>query len=78
MQGGLGPMQGQADWWVLFAAERDEAALERYLREVQRLYAVMDRWAISSCILFSVSGVISALPRGVQRLLAVTSWCAQL
>lgn len=45
LQGGLGPMQGQADWFGLFAEELDELAIERYISEVQRLYSVMDRWA---------------------------------
>jgi hypothetical protein len=36
-------MQGQADWFVLFAPEKDELAIERYLNEVQRLFGVMDR-----------------------------------
>lgn len=36
--GGLGPMQGQADWWLLFAPERDEVALKRYIEETERLY----------------------------------------
>ena len=37
-QGGLGPMQGQADWWLLFAPERNEAAITRYLNETERLF----------------------------------------
>ncbi|GAB4821530.1 hypothetical protein N2152v2_008576 [Parachlorella kessleri] len=40
--GGLGPMQGQADWWVLFAPDTDEFAIERYRNETKRLFGVMD------------------------------------
>lgn len=32
LQGGLGPMQGQADWFVVFAPEKNEMAIERYLK----------------------------------------------
>ena len=44
VQGGLGPMQGQADWWVLFAPDTDDFAIERYRKETQRLFGVMDRY----------------------------------
>lgn len=40
--GGLGPMQGQADWFVLYAPEKDVYAMKRYLSEVERLFGVMN------------------------------------
>lgn len=35
-------MAGQADWWLIMAAERSETGIERYVTEVQRLL----RWAV--------------------------------
>ncbi len=35
-------MQGQADWVLLFAPDKDELAIDRYLKEVQRLFDVTD------------------------------------
>lgn len=37
-QGGLGPMAGQADWFLLFAPERNEMGITRYTDEVHRLF----------------------------------------
>jgi glutathione S-transferase len=56
--GGLGPMQGQADWWAAFSPDYNEAALQRYLTETQRLYGVMEkhfedtsrRWLVGDAI----------------------------
>ena len=31
-------MQGQADWFLLLAPERDEVAITRFVNEVQRLF----------------------------------------
>jgi len=41
--GGLGPMAGQAGYFRVYAAERVEPAIERYTRELARLYGVLDR-----------------------------------
>lgn len=41
--GGLGPMMAQNSHFLQFAGERVPYALERYGREVQRLYGVLDR-----------------------------------
>lgn len=41
--GGLGPMQGQANVFFRYFAERIPAAIDRYQNEVRRLYGVMDR-----------------------------------
>ncbi len=40
--GGLGPMQGQANVFNRYAPERIPYAIERYQREVRRLYEVMN------------------------------------
>jgi GST-like protein len=40
---GLGPMLGQANHFVRYAPEGQQYAVERYLREAQRLLAVLDR-----------------------------------
>ncbi len=40
--GGLGPMQGQANVFNRYAPERIPYAIERYQRELRRLYEVMD------------------------------------
>jgi GST-like protein len=40
---GLGPMAGQAGWFRVHSAERDDYAIARYLRETHRLYGVLDR-----------------------------------
>lgn len=44
MQGGLGPMHGQADWWLMYAPERNEPAIVRYVNESERLF----RWVSGS------------------------------
>lgn len=41
--GGIGPMQGQAAVFLRYAPERIPYAIERYQREVRRLYEVLDR-----------------------------------
>ncbi|MFP2904597.1 glutathione binding-like protein [Pyxidicoccus sp. 3LFB2] len=40
---GLGPMAGQAGYFRVYAPEPLPAAIERYTREVSRLYGVLDR-----------------------------------
>jgi GST-like protein len=39
----LGPMAGQAGWFRVYASQPVPAAIERYTRELQRLYGVHDR-----------------------------------
>ncbi len=41
--GGLGPMAGQNHHFVKYAPERIPYAMERYIKETSRLYAVLDR-----------------------------------
>jgi GST-like protein len=41
--GGVGPMFGQAHHFRLYAPEKIEYAINRYTKEAQRLYGVMDR-----------------------------------
>jgi GST-like protein len=41
--GGLGPMAGQNHHFVHYAPEKLPYAIERYVRETSRLYAVLDR-----------------------------------
>jgi GST-like protein len=41
--GGLGPMAGQAHHFRAFASERVPYGIERYTKEVNRLYGVLDR-----------------------------------
>jgi len=41
--GGVGPMQGQANVFTRYAPEQIPFAIERYQREVRRLYEVLDR-----------------------------------
>ena len=40
--GGVGPMQGQANHFVRHAPEKIPYAIERYQKETQRLYGVLD------------------------------------
>ncbi len=40
---GLGPMSGQANHFVVYAPEKIPYGIERYTKEVLRLYGVMDR-----------------------------------
>jgi glutathione S-transferase len=40
--GGVGPMQGQANVFYRYAAEKIDYAIARYRRETRRLYEVMD------------------------------------
>lgn len=40
--GGLGPMQGQASHFIVFAPERVEYGINRYKNEVKRLYRVIE------------------------------------
>lgn len=39
----LGPMAGQAGWFRVYASAPVPAAIERYTRELQKLYGVLDR-----------------------------------
>ncbi len=41
--GGLGPMAGQAGHFLVFAPEPVPYAIERYVKELARLYGVLDR-----------------------------------
>jgi glutathione S-transferase len=41
--GGVGPMMGQANVFFRYASEKIPYAIERYQREVRRLFAVLDR-----------------------------------
>ena len=41
--GGLGPMAGQAGHFLVFAPEPVTYAIERYVKELARLYGVLDR-----------------------------------
>jgi glutathione S-transferase len=41
--GGVGPMMGQANVFFRYAAEKIPYAIERYQREVRRLFEVLDR-----------------------------------
>jgi GST-like protein len=40
--GGVGPMQGQANVFFRYATEKIDYAIQRYQREVRRLYEVLD------------------------------------
>ena len=40
--GGVGPMQGQANVFYRYAAEKIDYAIDRYQRETRRLYEVLD------------------------------------
>lgn len=40
--GGLGPMCGQAHYFILFSESPNPVAIERYVKEVNRLYGVMN------------------------------------
>ena len=40
--GGLGPMAGQAHHFRVYADVKDDYAIERYERECQKLYAVLE------------------------------------
>lgn len=42
LQGGLGPMGGQATWWLVHSAEQSEDAIDCYVTEVHRLL----RWGL--------------------------------
>ena len=41
--GGLGPMAGQAGYFRVYASDPPPSAVERYTRELARLYGVLDR-----------------------------------
>lgn len=40
---GLGPMAGQAGYFRVFAEDRVPSTIDRYTRELERLYSVLDR-----------------------------------
>lgn len=42
LQGGLGPMQGQASHFVMFAPQKVDYGIKRYKDEVRRLYLVIE------------------------------------
>ncbi|CAH6722729.1 putative glutathione S-transferase 1 [[Candida] jaroonii] len=39
---GIGPMQGQANWFLVYAPEKIPYAIERYTNETKRLYSVLE------------------------------------
>lgn len=39
---GLGPMEGQLHWFTYYAPQKDEFAIERYLKETLRLFGVLE------------------------------------
>jgi glutathione S-transferase len=39
---GLGPMQGQAHYFSIFATARSDSAIERFLKETKRFYSILD------------------------------------
>ncbi|ESQ81712.1 hypothetical protein AEAC466_20675 [Asticcacaulis sp. AC466] len=41
--GGLGPMMGQLGWWALSAPEPTPLGVERYLKETERLFNVLEK-----------------------------------
>ncbi|CAH0021185.1 unnamed protein product [Clonostachys rhizophaga] len=41
--GGVGPMQGQANHFRLFASEYSQYSIDRYMEETKRLYGVLNR-----------------------------------
>ena len=43
LQGGLGPMQGQANHFVRYAPEKIEYGVKRYTNETRRLYGVIEK-----------------------------------
>ena len=43
LQGGVGPMQGQANHFVRYAPEKIEYGIKRYTNETKRLYGVIER-----------------------------------
>lgn len=63
--GGLGPMMGQHGHFKLYAPEKIEYAIDRYRREVERLFEVLDRRLSSNAYLagsnFSIAD-IAAFP----------------
>jgi GST-like protein len=60
--GGLGPMAGQVNHFVHYAPEKLPYAVDRYVKEVSRLFAVMDRQLANSPYLagdFSIADMAS-------------------
>jgi GST-like protein len=60
--GGLGPMAGQVNHFAHYAPEKLPYAIERYVKEVSRLYAVMDKQLASNEYLagaFSIADMAS-------------------
>jgi GST-like protein len=61
--GGVGPMGGQLGYFTRFAKEKIPHAIERYTKEVQRLFGVMDKRLAGSAYLagpeFSIADVMN-------------------
>lgn len=61
--GGVGPMGGQLGYFAKFAKEKIPHAIERYTREVQRLFGVLDKRLGESAYLagpeFSIADVMN-------------------
>jgi GSH-dependent disulfide-bond oxidoreductase len=60
--GGLGPMAGQVNHFAHYAPEKLPYAIDRYVKEVSRLYAVMDKQLASNQYLagdFSIADMAS-------------------
>jgi glutathione S-transferase len=67
---GLGPMLGQANHFVRYAPEGQQYAVERYLREAQRLLAVLDRQLRGREFIadeYSIADIACVLPLGGQH-----------
>lgn len=55
-QGGLGPMQGQANHFVRYAPEKIEYGINRYTNETKRLYKARAPAPEASCRLHVLIG----------------------
>jgi GST-like protein len=87
--GGLGPMMGQANHFMHAAPEPVPYAVDRYVKEVKRLYGVLDRrladrdyiagdYSIADMASYSWSMIFARLEIAIDAFPAVQRWQARL
>lgn len=87
--GGLGPMMGQANHFVRYAPEKVPYGIERYTKEVERLFGVMERrlaerdylageYSIADMAAFSWARLHHRLGIEAGRFPTVDAWLARV
>jgi GST-like protein len=87
--GGLGPMAGQCNHFRLYAPEKIPYAIERYTKEVERLFGVMDKrlsdrdylaeaYSIADIASFPWARTWKTLAQDIKKFPNVERWLARI